>query len=202
LAEFAKQYCQDVRVVPTVVDTEKYHNRIKIHYPDKVVIGWTGTFTNFGNLELILPVIRDLQQKFDFTFKIIADKDPGYSEIAYEYRPWTHQTEIDDLLSFSIGIMPLKHEEMEKGKCAFKAIQYMSLGIPAVASPVGANVTLIQDGINGFLADTNEDWFKCLEKLLQHTALRNQIGAEARRHIEQYYSVKSTIQSFCNLFKS
>ena len=202
LAEFAKKYCNDVRIIPTVVDTEKYHNQTKIHGSEKVVIGWTGTFTNFGNLELILPVIRRLQEKYDFTFKIIADKDPGYTDLQYEYSPWKYETEIEDLLTFSIGIMPLKNEEMENGKCAFKAIQYMSLGIPAVVSPVGANISLVQDGINGYLADSYEDWEALLEKLMMSPDLRNKIGAEARKHIEQEYSVKATLLPFCNLFKA
>ena len=82
-----------------------------------------------------------MKKKHSFRFLIIADKDPKLEGIAYDFKKWDIQTEIDDLIQIHIGIMPLKNTEIEQGKCAFKAIQYMSLGIPPVVSPVGANKT-------------------------------------------------------------
>jgi glycosyltransferase involved in cell wall biosynthesis len=200
LAAYARQYCRDVRIIPTVVDTNNHHNQIKDHHKTGLVIGWTGTFTNFSNLQTILPVINELSSKYFFSFQIIADRDPEFKEVLYRYKQWNRETEIEDLLNFSIGIMPLVAEEMEKGKCAFKAIQYMSLGIPPVVSPVGANRVVVDHGINGFLAATPEEWKDALEKLLTNAHLREEFGKKARQKIEASYSVKATQQAFFDLF--
>jgi glycosyltransferase involved in cell wall biosynthesis len=99
-----------------------------------------------------------------------------------------------------IGIMPLEDSEVEWGKCAFKAIQYMSLGIPPVVSPVGANCTVVQNNINGFWADSPAEWFNRIEELLVNRDLREEIGIQARKRIEDHYSVHSTVHLFYDLF--
>jgi glycosyltransferase involved in cell wall biosynthesis len=185
LAAYARQYCRDVRIIPTVVDTDHYHNQIKNHHT-----------------ETVLPVIQELASKYMFSFEIIADRDPELKGVLYRFKKWDRKTEIEDLQRFSIGIMPLVEKEMEKGKCAFKAIQYMSLGIPPVVSPVGANTTVVDHGINGFLASTPEEWKTALEKLMTDAALREEFGQKARQKIITYYSVNATQQSFFELFEA
>ncbi len=88
----------------------------------------------------------------------IADKDPLLPIPQNTFLSWSKATEISDLEKIDIGIMPLPDDEWSKGKCGFKALQYMALEIPAVASPVGVNTTIIQEGINGFLCTTDEEW--------------------------------------------
>ena len=136
LASFAKRYNGDVRIIPTVVDTEKVHNRFKNQNDQPLTIGWTGTFTNFLYLEKVSGVINELKKTYDFEYLIIANKDPRLQNVQYIFKQWNFQTEIDDLLAMHVGIMPLNNTEVDLGKCGFKAIQYMSLGIPAVVSPV------------------------------------------------------------------
>jgi glycosyltransferase involved in cell wall biosynthesis len=201
LGDYAKQYCKDVRLIPTVVNTDSKHNREKNQADEPVCIGWTGTYTNFYNLLKINPVITKLKKKYNFIYFIIADKDPKFPGIDYVYKKWNLQSEIADLLQIHIGLMPLENSDIELGKCAFKAIQYMSLGIPAVVSPVGANLDVVQDEINGFWADSADDWSVILEKLLVNTSLRRQIGMAARSRVENYYSVKATSRLFFDLFK-
>ncbi len=201
LASYAQKYNKDVRIIPTVVNTDNYHNKIKDHRQALPVIGWTGTFTNFSSLETILPVIKRLQEKYPVSFEIIAEKNPNFSNITYRFIPWKRESEIADLLSFSIGVMPLEQKEMDKGKCAFKAIQYMSLGIPTVLSPIGANTSLVNDGEDGFFATDEQSWYNCLEKLILNTDLRIEVGEKARTRIVNDYSVKSSREAFCNLFK-
>lgn len=200
LADYARQFCNDVRVIPTVVNTETRHNRLKTVSDTKITIGWTGTFTNFVHLNLIIEVIKKLQEKYDFNFLIIADKDPNYTELAYSFKKWNADTEIDDLMQIDIGLMPLADTVLERGKCAFKAIQYMSLGIPSVVSAVGANKVVVQDKINGFWATSFEEWYTTLSQLLTDKELRNKIGAEARKRIVEHYSVAATESDFFELF--
>jgi len=117
------------------------------------------------------------------------------------YKKWNLNTEIEDLLRINIGIMPLAHSAIELGKCAFKAIQYNSLGIPAVVSSVGANKELITQNKNGFLAESSDDWYNYLEQLIIDSNLGRRMGIVAKEQIITHYSVLSTIQNFYTLFK-
>lgn len=200
LADYARKFCNDVRVIPTVVDTINTHNRIKGQQAHRMVIGWTGTFTNFVQLDTIIPVIRKLQEVYSFEFLVIADKDPDYCDIQYTFKKWNIKTEIDDLLNIDIGVMPLKNTILEQGKCAFKAIQYMSLGIPCVVSDVGANRDVIVDGVNGFIVKDANAWIEKLSLLLQSKELRVSLGKKARETIVSDYSSEATKDVFFSLF--
>ncbi len=201
LAKYAKDFCKDVRIIPTVVDTEIMHNRLKNQQETPLTIGWTGTFTNFHNLEIVIPVLNELKKKYNFRFLIIADKDPSFNNIEYVYKKWRLLTEIEDLLEMNIGIMPLKNTEVELGKCAFKAIQYMSLGIPAVVSPVGTNRQVVTDCADGFWVENETEWYNKLEKLIVNTDTRFEIGKNARSRIVFNYSVKAIENVFFDLFE-
>ena len=200
LANFAKSYNENVQIIPTVVDTQKVHNGTKDQSEKPLTIGWTGTFTNFYYLGKLTNIINRLREKYDFQYLIIANKDPGLENVEYTYKEWNLSTEIKDLLTIHIGIMPLHDLEAGLGKCAFKAIQYMSLGIPAVVSPVEANCEVVQDGQTGFWADTDDEWYQQLEKLILYEELRISMGRSAQKFIEDNYSVKSSTHLFINLF--
>ncbi|MBC7935314.1 MAG: glycosyltransferase [Rhizobacter sp.] len=202
LAAYARKYCSDVRVIPTVVNTATSHNTLKDQDELPLTIGWTGTFTNFVYLEAIIPAINKLKERYDFRFLVIADKDPLFKNIDYTFKQWNIHSEIEDLLQLSIGLMPLADTEMEKGKCGFKAIQYMSLGIPPVLSPVGANSIIVNNGITGFWADDQGDWIEKLALLIRDEALRKEMGARARQKIIAEYSVEATKNKFFELFKA
>ena len=200
LANYASQYNNNVRIIPTVVDTETRHKYMKPLHDGVPTIGWTGTFTNFDQFELIKDSLKSLQQQHTFNLQIIADKDPMFTEFEYEYKPWREESEITDLLQFDIGIMPLQNSAIQLGKCAFKAIQYMSLGIPAVVSPVGANCKVVENGVNGLWATDSKEWYTSLETLLINKELRGQMGKASRARVINRYSVVATEDSFFNMF--
>jgi glycosyltransferase involved in cell wall biosynthesis len=202
LAAYAANYCKNVRVIPTVVNTETAHNTFKSQHELPLTVGWTGTFTNFYNLNQITAPVKRLQQEYDFEFLVIADKDPAFSTIHYRFIKWNKTTEIDDLLCFNIGIMPLNNTVVELGKCGFKAIQYQSLGIPAVVSPVGANCDVVINGETGYWAADEEEWYTKLKLLITDTEKRVAMGKKAREHVEEIYSVKATAGLFLALFKN
>jgi glycosyltransferase involved in cell wall biosynthesis len=200
LADYARPYCRQVIVVPTVVDTDHAHNQLQRQDVEQPVIGWTGTFSTLKYLDILVPVIQGLQEKYDFSFLVIANKDPELPIRRYRFVNWNKDTEIKDLLQMHIGVMPLYDGEIEKGKCGFKAIQYMALGIPAVVSPVGVNAQIVENGVNGFVAASGSEWAVCLEKLLADPDLRRQMGIRSRLKIEQAFSVNATKELFINLF--
>ena len=201
LASYARQYCKDARVIPTVVDTDNTHNQLKEQTGKSIVIGWTGTFTNLKYLDIVVPAIERLQKIYDIEFIIISNKNPEIKQLRYTYIPWNAETEIADLMKFNIGVMPLEDTEIEKGKCAFKAIQYMSLGIPAVVSPVGANCEVVENGVTGFWAKSEDEWHEKLELLIKDRDMRIKMGALSRNDIINQFSVKSTSKPFYDLFK-
>ncbi len=200
LAKYAQQYNSNVIINPTTIDTENYHNRIRNQQIDKTVIGWTGTLTTIKYLHEIIPVIKELEQDYDFTFRVISNENPQFDLKSFEFVPWQHATEIDDLLTFHVGVMPLKADQWSEGKCGFKALQYMALGIPALVSPVGVNKEIVGHGHNGFICDTKTDWLLYLEKLINDSTLRSMLGRAARNTIENKYSVKANTNNFLGLF--
>lgn len=200
LATFARQYNSNVIVVPTVVNTDEVHNRLQNQHTDTPAIGWTGTFSTLKYLDMVLPVLQELQQQYAFKFIVIADKDPKLPLKYYQFIKWSRDKEAEDLLQFHIGLMPLYDDEISKGKCGFKAIQYMSLGIPAVVSPVGVNSIIVDDGVSGFICNNTEDWKEKLENLLNDLTLRSKMGIAARDKIKRKYSVTSSVQTFQELF--
>ncbi len=201
LAEYARRYNPQVTVIPTVVDTEKVHNRVQDQATGSPVIGWTGTFTTLKYLEMVMPVMQKLQEKIDFPFLVIANKDPKLLLKKYQFLQWKKETEAGDLLKMHIGLMPLTDDEITRGKCGFKAIQYMSLGIPPVVSAVGVNSEIVEDGVNGFICYSEEDWEKKTTLLLQDPDRRMSFGKAAREKIERSYSVKSSWPAFRALFE-
>lgn len=200
LANFALKYNKQVVIIPTVVNTEAIHNQLQEHKADRLVIGWTGSFSTLKYLDIVLPVLQELQEKYDFSFLVIADVNPQLPLKNYQFIKWEKKTEATDLLHMHIGLMPLTDDIISRGKCGFKAIQYMSMGIPAVVSPVGVNSVIVDNGKNGFVCNGPEEWKSTLEKLLSDAALREQLGRAARHKIESAYSVQVTRDNFVNLF--
>lgn len=200
LAGYARQYCRDVRIIPTVVNTHSVHNRLKNQDDLPLTIGWTGTFTTLYHLEKIKRPLSELKKKYNFEILIIGNLDPEITEFIYTYKHWDPGTEVEDLLKMNIGLMPLYDSEFEHGKCAFKAIQYMSLGIPAVVSPVGANCVVVTNAVTGFWADDEHEWYEKIEQLIKSKTLRTELGINARNWIVMNYSVEATKQMFFNLF--
>ncbi len=200
LCNYASQYNKNVVRIPTCVDMELKHNKIKIHKEGNVVVGWTGSHSTLSYLNKIIPVIKKLQEDLPFTFLVIADKKPDLPLEKYQFLQWSEETEIEDLLNMDIGVMPLQADEWSEGKCGFKLIQYLSLGIPAIADPVGVNKTIIEEGINGYLCATEDEWESKLKLLITDAHLRQQLGEAGRQKMLKEYSIQSQKNRFADLF--
>lgn len=202
LANYAKEVNKNVTVVPTTIDTEGYHNKLHTHENETIIIGWTGSHSTVRYLSSIYPVIKKLQEKYTFEFRVISDQMPDTDLSSLNFVKWNKKSEIDDLSKINIGIMPLEDDQWSLGKCGFKALQYMSLGIPAIASPVGVNTQIIDHEKNGFLCDTENEWMNALESLLQDRAKIKALGKAARKKIESHYSVKANSSNFIHLLSN
>lgn len=202
LAEYARKFNPHVLVIPTTIDTETHHTIMSDHDKEKVVIGWTGTHTTMHYLDELVQVLRELENEFDFDFVVISNEKPSFDLNSMKFVKWNKDTEIKDLATVNIGLMPLKHDIWSEGKCGFKALQYMALEITTIASPVGVNKVIISDGQNGFLAPDTKDWKEKLIELLKDKDLRKKFGKEGKKTIEQRYSVKANQDKYLGLFKS
>jgi glycosyltransferase involved in cell wall biosynthesis len=101
-----------------------------------------------------------------------------------------------------IGLMPLPDDPWSKGKCGLKALQYMALEKPTVCSPVGVNTDIIQDGQNGLIATTDDEWIAKLKSLLSSSALRNQLGEAGRATVCEKYSARVQAPRVAEIFES
>ena len=201
LCDYAKQFNTNVVYNPTTIDTNNYHNRGKDQNGEEFVIGWTGSHSTIRYIGEIVPVIAKLEKKYTFTFRVISDFKPEFELESLEYVKWKKESEINDLLGFNIGIMPLVNDKWANGKCGFKALQYMSLGIPALVSPVGVNSRIVDHGLNGFICDTPEEWETAIETLLKNRESLGEMSKQTRKKIIDHYSVKSNSDNFIGLFQ-
>lgn len=200
LCEYARSFNKQVVKIPTCVDTVNRHNRLKDQHTGKMIVGWTGSHSTMKFLDEIVPVLRELQTKNNFEFVVISNKPPSFELPSLRFIPWKEETETEDLLQLNIGVMPLERDPWCEGKCGFKLIQYLSLGIPAIASPVGVNTLIIEEGVNGFLCETKEEWSRALSFLIENEDKRLQMGKAGRSKIENKFSVSSQSVKFAALF--
>ena len=200
LAAYARKFTERVKVIPTVVDTEKKSTPGSLSPNKKTVIGWTGSHSTLLYLQHLEPLLTRLQNKYDFELMVIANKPPQFQELNFHFIPWSEEAEVKELNKIDIGIMPLPDDEWTKGKCGFKAIQYMALQKPAVASAVGVNSEIIDSGVNGFVCRTEREWEEALEMLLKDERLRQEMGKAGRKKIVEQYSTRSQTSAFIGLF--
>lgn len=188
LYDYARRYNSNVTIVPSSIDTDAYTIRQAASNASKpVVIGWVGTGTNLQYIAKLAPVLKRVSENYNVQIQIVGGTIalPGVNA---ECRPWTLENEVSDLQGFDIGIMPLPDDEWTRGKGGFKAIQYMGVGLPVVASPVGINASIIADGVSGYLAKTDQEWEQSLVQLIESPALRQQFGLAGRTIVENEYS--------------
>jgi glycosyltransferase involved in cell wall biosynthesis len=192
-----------VTIIPSGVDTDKFTPSVNNFSNDKVIIGWTGSSTSQTHLEAFTPMIRKLLlRRGDVVeFHVHSDREPNMPGVAYKWHPWSSVTEVEEISRFDIGIMPMPDDEWSRGKCAMKALLYMSLGIPAVCSDIGANRDVIIHRENGFLVSTEDQWLTHLETLIDNKDLRLRLGRAARETVVENYSMKKCAKLFARTVK-
>jgi glycosyltransferase involved in cell wall biosynthesis len=169
--------------IPTTVDLARY--RLAQKQNETFTIGWMGS-----------PSTASYLKKIDGALSQITGTDvhlvgSGAIDLATPHRvsDWREDSEIATLASFDVGIMPLESDLWSEGKCAYKLIQYMAAGLPVVASPVGMNCEVVDHGVTGFLASTDQDWVAALQTLRDNPELRHRMGQAGRRIVEERYSL-------------
>ena len=201
LRDYAEPFCKRSLIFPTVVDTDRWRPAAPSSGPP--VIGWIGSPTTWANMRPLLGILARLHQDSGVRIRAVgagnaaqADRFEGLDLVE-----WNEGTEIAEVQRFTIGIMPLLDRGFERGKSGFKLIQYMSCGLPVMASPVGVNSSIVREGVNGFLASSEVQWETGLRRLIADVKLRAGFGAAGRDITVADYSLASQAPRLIELFR-
>ncbi len=208
LAEYFGRYCKEVHVVPTAIDLDRYTLRPEPanEQPDKFVIGWTGSSSNFKYLDTIEPVLSRFIEEHDRAELILIADRPWEHRLLppdkVSFVPWSEEKEVCTLHSMSVGIMPLADDKWSLGKCAFKMLQYMAVGLPVIVSPVGMNREVLDKGDVGLAASSPDQWYDALVSLYKDQSLQVKSGLAGRKVVEQFYNADIVACDLADIFKS
>jgi glycosyltransferase involved in cell wall biosynthesis len=219
LAQRAKRAgALQVIILPTVIDPKKYTlsrypiTTSAVHSSDNSVqdgrqaseslpsIGWIGSPSTLKYLRLVTGALSSLYHKRPFRFVLINGGSVQYRqyldlpEEAITHYVWSEQDEVSQIHQIDIGIMPLPDDPWERGKCAYKLIQYMACGLPVVASPVGMNTEVVSPGDNGYLASNEQEWVEYLGRLLADEEARESMGRKGRGLVEKQFTLERSFE--------
>ena len=203
LEDYAKKYNNRTVQLKCPIDDESYQPVYKSRqFEDEVVIGWIGSHSTQVHPKSLTNVYKKLSTKYEnIRFKFIDAQDYSIENVKIELKPFSKEEEISDLQSFDIGIYPLIDIPYVYGKCGFKTMQYMAIGLPTVSTPLGGISSFVKDGVNGFIATTENEWVEKLSLLIEDAELRKKMGAAARRTVENRLSVKANAGRFIAILR-
>lgn len=201
LADYSNRAGADrVEILPTTVDLNRY--TVQAATRNSVpVVGWIGQQSTARFLQPLAPMFERLATAHVADFAAIGIDASKYG-LSMRSIEWTEGAEVPAIQTFDIGIMPLEDGPFERGKCGYKLIQYMACGLPVVASPVGVNSHIVEHGVNGFLARTEDEWVEALQTLISDASLRRRMGAAGREKVERAYSLQSAAPRLAELLRS
>jgi hypothetical protein len=191
LASEAEKYHNTVKILPTPIDASRYSSK---NYEKKhtVTIGWIGDHGSIHYMESYKDVWEAIGKKYhNVELTVICDTFIDTTYIKTNKIPWSYDTEIASLQGIDIGVMPLFDDLWSKGKCGYKIIQYLGVGVPAVCTPVGINRDVVADGVCGFWATSKQDWIDKLSLLIENDELRSSFGNAGRKVIMEGYTVQA-----------
>ncbi len=202
LAEFASQYCARTEVIPTVVSKEIWRplpGKLEgAPLPERPVIGWIGTHSTAPQLALVAPALKRLRDEGrDFVVRVIgANESFELDGLEIERRPWSRAREVEDFQTIDVGVAPMFEDAWSEGKCGFKQLQYMAVGVPMVTSVAGGARDFVVDGENACVASEPDDWYRHLAALLDDGALRARLARSGRDLVEARYSREAVEDRF------
>jgi glycosyltransferase involved in cell wall biosynthesis len=204
LAERAiKTGARQVEYLPSVVDVSQYEIKDWGKNDDIFKIGWIGSPVTVPYLNVIHDTLNELNKESKIQLVLVgAGESLIFPNIPTEKIPWNENIELSISQKFDVGIMPLPDGPFERGKCGYKLIQYMAGGIPVVASPVGVNQQIVEPGVNGYLANSMDDWLTALRSLRDDPQKRYSMGNAGRQKAEKLYNLQVTAPKLLELLLS
>jgi glycosyltransferase involved in cell wall biosynthesis len=190
-------------VVPTVVDYHLSERKNYVEVTSPIKFGWVGTIGNLRYLDLVVEALEKVANLYDIELLIISGSNYQPSKkvsFPIKFIPWDIDKEIENIKMIDIGLMPLNFDDIEKGKCGFKLIQYMGLGIVSLASAITINKEIIDDKVDGYLVPENssEGWYNALINALENQKMFGKIGKQAQEKIKNQYSYSNYKENYIN----
>lgn len=201
----ALKFCPNTEIITGPINTQRYFfiNPQDAKPQNPIVIGWIGSAFTTKYLYEIKDALKEVSKKYPVLLRLIgAKKDFDMPGVKYDIKDWSLDSELLWLKTFDIGIAPLVDDAWVQGKASYKILQYMSIGIPCVASAIGFHNEMIQNGSNGFLASSKQEWVKNLSQLIENKSLREKLGRNARITVQENYSLNKTADKLIKIFKS
>lgn len=190
LAEYASRLNPDVVCIPTPVDTARYVPRSNGSPGSSLTVGWIGSPSTAKYLLGLAPVFEELARTHRFRLKVVGAGQPvRIPGVEVDCRAWNLQTEAEEFRSCDIGVYPLWDDQWSRGKCGYKALQFMASGVPVAASAIGMNNQIIRHGTDGLLIGSSQQWASSLAALLDSPELRRKLGEAGREAVKQEYSL-------------
>lgn len=199
LDEFVRKYNSETTDISSTVDTDKY---IPVnHYKNdhELILGWSGSITSSRYFYELEEILKEISRRHQVKIMVMGNPSIRFDGVNMECMAWSEKIELPTLQKFDIGLYPMPNEEFALGKSGLKAIQYMALGIPTVATAMGANFRVIDHGVNGYLVNSREEWIEALESLIQSPELREKLGKKGREKIEKEFSIKANKQIYLDV---
>jgi len=189
-----------VEILPTVIDIERY-TLSGIRQNNGFYIGWIGTPMTAKYIYQIKDALVRICLEKNAKLLLIGLEKIDIEGVPVQTFPWDEKKEVELIKMFDVGIMPLQDGAWEKGKCGYKLIQYMACSLPVIASPVGANMEIVDHGVNGYLASTETEWLESFRRLQQDKRLRTEMGKAGRAKVEKKYCLQVTAPRFVELLE-
>lgn len=191
IKNWADQYCKNTVLIPTVINYAKYNHLKSENMNPVFTIGWIGSPSTWHYLEPLVPMLSDLTTKYNLQVLIVGSGVVSNKNSNFTYKSWNEKEEIQDISQMDVGIMPLFNDPFSIGKCGYKLIQYMACSKAVIASPVGVNQEIVEDGHNGLFATSIADWEKAITSLLFDKDLRKRMGYAGSLKVKNKYSLES-----------
>jgi len=206
LAERYREFNDRIYVIPNSIDLKAW-KAPKPKKSDRIRIGWIGSGAHSADLEMVAPVIEEVTRKHPKAwFYCIHGVPEIYKDMPKVY--WTHKWATINLYPramasyrFDIGIAPLVDNNFNRGKSNLRWLEYSALKIPTVASPLPDFKRVIQSGVNGYLANSLDEWKDSLCALIEDEDHRRRMGLEAYKTVKRDFSVSKTARTYLNLLR-
>lgn len=203
LKDFAQNFNSHVYLIPSSINLNYYNPNQSKKSKDYITLGWIGNGIDYKKdlLMLVMP-IEEIGKKYNIKLVIVGalrqkeiyqnfNKIKRVNVEIIDSIDWANPTAAPSVISmFDIGLYPLIDNEYNQYKCGFKALEYMALEIPVVASPVAENKIIIDVGKDGFLASNTKRWKEDISYLIENEAIRKRVGKLGRKKVEKNYSTE------------
>lgn len=201
IKNFVQQYCKKVYLITGPIDTVRNYVKQNKSNSEEITIGWIGSPSTIQYLTMLDEILKQLSKKYKIKLRLIGAGFYSIEGVKVELVSWSEETEVSELHKFDIGVMSMPDNEWTRGKVGCKTLQYMANAIPTVVSYTPTTAEVIEDGINGFLADSEEEWIKKLSLLIENPDLMERIGRAGRKTVEERFALEVNAPRYLKILK-